>query len=337
MRKRTGMDGWVLFQRWHGRSWLANYCCASANRGEAGEIKVDQSSPTSFLFLIWIRALIALLGQLLLGAVLFIHSAAYAQTQEPPPVEQRRYEDWFTFKYSKSYVQDPWVWGYTKEFAERFRMPEKWVEPELKGVLAVAFRMTNVGRMTCGLGGKEDNCWPPLECQLDVYYDNRIKLPWTREEIAQDFFMKGVSSREYVHPVLQNKKWLAKYAVNADPHGASEVGVENGFLIDGKYSSGGGFISYFDHEFDYGIGLIGWIGPGFCPKPIGTATLSFFDLTTRRRINKNEIKEKDASAMHRMLIPENYMRRANAVYERDNKSNKEVTDRLMRQFIDSKK
>lgn len=266
---------------------------------------------------------------LLIGVILSVDSVAHAQTPALPPLEQRNYEDWFTFKYGKSYIQDPWVWGYTKEFADRFRMPEKWIEAELKGVLAVAFRMTTVGRTQCGLGGKEDNCWPTLECQLDVYYDKSINIPWNRDEIVRDFFMKGISSKDYVDLVQQNKKWKSKYFVNNDPQGASEVGIENGLLIDGKYSAGGGAITYFDQEFDLGIGLMGWAGPGFCPTPIGIANINFFDLKTRRLIANKEIKEIDAPVRHKIVIPSSFIRRANAVYLRDNKPNLEHTNRLL--------
>lgn len=118
-----------------------------------------------------------------------------------PPIEERRYEDNFTFKYGKSFTKDPWTWGYTKEFAERFRMPEKWIEPQMKGILAMAFRVTDVGQsVTCGLGGREDNCWPNVRCQFDIYYDNSINLPWIKEAVTRDSFLTiPMSSARYTH------------------------------------------------------------------------------------------------------------------------------------------
>ena len=108
------------------------------------------------------------------------------------------YEDRYTFKHGKPYILDPWTWGYTKEFAERFRMPKKWIEPELKGALAMAFRMTTVGNIMCGYGGKEDSCWKPLNCQMDVYFDNKIKLPWVKPEIAKENNMQGLTSSRFL-------------------------------------------------------------------------------------------------------------------------------------------
>ena len=278
---------------------------------------------------------IILWGQLLLGAVLLTHSAAYAQIQEQPPVEQRRYEDWFTFKYSKSYVQDPWVWGYTKEFAERFRMPEKWVEPELKGVLAVAFRVTNVGRMTCGLGGKEDNCWPPLECQLDVYYDSRIKLPWTREEIKRDFLMMGITSYEYTTGE-QGYGPLRKRYPQPGAYVIPGTGVATSLIINDRHGGGPTSVIYYDKEIASGVGQIGYLG-SVCPDLVGVGKLTFRSAETNIKFMKGDISYKNDSPVHVMEFPVSFMRRANAAYVRDNKPNKEVTDRLMRQFIDSKK
>lgn len=120
-------------------------------------------------------------------------------------VYQSRYEDRYTFKHGKPYILDPWTWSYTKEFAERFRMPEQWIESELKGALAVAWRMTTIGDTTCGLGKKEDNCWKPLNCQLDVYYDNKIELPWVRPEVVLDNRMQGLSSSRFLE--IPPKTW----------------------------------------------------------------------------------------------------------------------------------
>ena len=38
-----------------------------------------------------------------------------------------------TFRDGKPFIRDTWVWAYTREFAERFHMPEKWIDPPLKG------------------------------------------------------------------------------------------------------------------------------------------------------------------------------------------------------------
>ena len=59
-------------------------------------------------------------------------------------------------------------------------MPEKWIEPDLKGALAMAFRMVDLNILSCGFGGSADSCWPRTTCQMDMYYDTAIDLPWNK-------------------------------------------------------------------------------------------------------------------------------------------------------------
>lgn len=265
---------------------------------------------------------------ILLGMAL-CYSIVYAESLEPPSIEQRRYEDVFTYKYKKNFIQDPWVWAYTKEFAERFRMPEKWIEPELKGVLAVAFRMTTVGRATCGLGGREDNCWPDLNCQLDVYYDNKIKLPWTREEIVRDFLMHGITSFEYTTGE-EGYGPLRKRYPRPGRDVVSGTGVETSLIVNDKYGGGPTSVIYYDKELAPGIGQIGFLG-SVCPDIIGVGKLTFRSTKTKIKFMNGDNSYKTDPPMHVMVFPETFMRRANAAYVRDNKPNRDVTDRLMRQ------
>ncbi|MBF0615122.1 MAG: hypothetical protein HQL92_08210 [Magnetococcales bacterium] len=50
------------------------------------------------------------------------------------------YEDEFTFKHGKVFYDDPFFWVVSSVFAERFGMPKSWIDPELKGALAIAWR-----------------------------------------------------------------------------------------------------------------------------------------------------------------------------------------------------
>lgn len=77
------------------------------------------------------------------------------------------------------YVVDPNIWVYTKEFAERFGMPMEWVDSNLKGVEAAAWRKTKTGYVTCGWGGKKEACKEEGAAILELYFDsNKVKLPW---------------------------------------------------------------------------------------------------------------------------------------------------------------
>lgn len=276
------------------------------------------------------RPLITLLALLLSVA------STHAEQTQPKINDGARYEDRFTFKPGAgTYAADPWVWAYTQEFADKFRMPGKWVDKDLKGILAVAFRMTTIGNMSCGYGGKEDNCWPVLECQLDVYYDNRVKLPWTNVEIKQDFLMRGVSSREFLHDLNQDKGYRkykrGVFYLVLDGGGSVEVGASSSLPAN---------IAYFDREYQPGVGLIGWVGHGVCPKTAGIGNMKFYDLQTREKMSRGEIaskKIKDIKPLLTFEFSESFMRRANGLYEAENKQNKEVAQRLIQQFFESRK
>lgn len=272
---------------------------------------------------------------LLIGLLLALFAYnVLAQSAKPerPPIEDRRYEDWFTFKYGESFPRDDWTWGYTQEFADRFRMPEKWIEPGLKGVLAVAFRMGATGKTMCGLGGNEDNCWPSLECRLDVYYDNRIPLPWNHPEIKKDSFIGGIWSYEYLHRDEKGQGYL-KYRDPKYPDEPMSTGVGINLAIGGNNIRGFSTITYFNQELFPDVGLIGSEGISVCSTAAAKAT-SYFGASF---VLTHEAEAIEKKPKHKFEVPASFMERAHAAYVRDNKSNDEIKKRLIQQFIDSRK
>ncbi|MCC7006204.1 MAG: hypothetical protein IT497_06120 [Ottowia sp.] len=262
--------------------------------------------------------------------LLLVSTLAYGQPTYPevPPYEERGYDYSFTFKYGQSFTRDPWVWAYTTEFAERFHMPKQWVEPELKGLLAVAFRMNRVGNDLCGLGGRADNCWPHLECQMDIYYDNSIKLPWNRPDISEDFFMNGISSTEFVDEQLQNKLWKEKY------HHKGGTGVGFSISINEKKIKPFSKVMYYKHLLFPGVGLIGVQGASVCPYEIGPAT----GIVIESFLGSPAAKEAfDKAYKHQVQLPESFIRRAHEVYARDDQQNKAIKQRLLQDFMKQKK
>lgn len=247
---------------------------------------------------------------------------------EIPPYEERGYDYAHTFKYGQSYTRDPWVWGYTKEFAERFDMPKQWIEPELKGILAVAFRMNKVGNDTCGLGGRADNCWPHLECQMDIYYDTKIdsKLPWNRPDIMQDSFINGISSFDFVDGQLQHELWKEKYL----NRGGGGTGIGFGLSINNKNTRFFSFVTYYNRQILSGVGLIGVEGGNVCPYEVGPAEGVILET-----IGSGEefIERMDKAYKHEVFLPKSYMRRAYEAYERDRKPNEAVKKRLAEDFF----
>ena len=59
---------------------------------------------------------------------------AASQTSEPgaPKYEWQSYEDRHTFQGNFMYALDEFTWAYSPEFARRFGMPEKWIDPNIK-------------------------------------------------------------------------------------------------------------------------------------------------------------------------------------------------------------
>lgn len=281
----------------------------------------------------------------LIFAVLLVCISAFAQKPERPAYKDLRYEDHFTFKYGVSYARDPWTWGYTKEFADRFRMPTKWIEPELTGILAIAFRVTNAGQIdTCGLGGQENNCWPKLTYQVDIYYDNRIRLPWIPEVDIRDNLMDGISSKHFLYNAVSARAKRYNYVIGAPgshwEKGPSGIGAP---LMSFSFSNSEGFgreyretLAYYDREFLPNIGLIGFVdgaGP-LIPFRSGPYWLDFFSnpeaQTRSKGLPRSELKA--IGLVHEAYIPETYMKRVNESLAVGAKSQDEIIKRLIREF-----
>ncbi len=266
-----------------------------------------------------------------------VNNTPWDQRSYEDKVMHSTYEDRYTFRHPKPYILDPWTWGYTKEFAERFRMPKQWVEPELKGALAVAWRMTTVGYTMCGYGKKEDSCWKPLNCQMDVYYDNKILMPsWIRPEIIKENRVQGLTSSRFLETP---PKELAK---DLPPPEAGPWG--GGIFKYGKSNQAGGYVAYFNREFQEGIGLISWIGAGLCPTKAAAeyaekpgVHMDFINFNDYEKYRHGKIKKEEIKVEHQIDFPQGLLKRMNALYEVQKKPNDEVTDSLLKNFFEQRK
>jgi hypothetical protein len=247
------------------------------------------------------------------------------------------YEDFFTYKWKTSFSYDPWTWGYSKEFAQRFKMPEKWIEPELKGALAVAFRMSTLRATWCGMSGRADNCWIGLDCQMDIYMDGTTQLPWKRPEIIQDTLYQNIQSSDFLDTRGAGDEIRSRYK-GTGWNGIT--GLDNYIqLIDskGKVSAGGGTVIAYNKKYRGDVLLISYFGSGFCPKPALSGEIVYRTSETFDQISKKQIKEEDAPFMHRIDIPISYLRRAAIPYVRDNKPNEDIIQQIIKNFQDSHK
>ena len=74
------------------------------------------------------------------------------------------------------------VWVYTQDFADRFGMPQRWVDVELQGAEALAYRIELHLVRTCGYFGNWDACREIFNrCYLDIYVRSDTLIPWNTD------------------------------------------------------------------------------------------------------------------------------------------------------------
>ena len=92
----------------------------------------------------------------------------------------------------RRFLQDPYVWFVSREFAKRFCMPEQFIDDSLTGALAIAARIKPDDRTYCGLyAGRSDLCTTSDQLLLEVYVDNR-KANIPKEDPTVDYFAGNV-------------------------------------------------------------------------------------------------------------------------------------------------
>jgi hypothetical protein len=266
---------------------------------------------------------------------LVLQAQAQTQTQNNPdatPWNQRSwedrafkstYEDKYSFKHRLPFDLDPYIWAYSPEFAERFRMPKQWIDPGLKGALAVAWRMTTIGTVGCGLGGREDSCWPPLTCQMDIYFDGKAPLPWRYNDVMRDNFMRGISSKDFL-------PWLSPQSKTFGGPGSRSEPVLNGALkyVGKRDVTPFGRILYFDREYEPNVAMIGF-GRACPSKTVDAAAyVGFFSQEEQDR-TRGFIQ----NYAHIAEFSAEYMRRITAAYIEQDKPNSEVAKRLYEDYL----
>jgi hypothetical protein len=239
------------------------------------------------------------------------------------------YEDFQTFKHKKTFDLDPFIWAYSQEFADKFRMPKAWIDPELKGAMAVAWRMTNIGQLACGLGGRAENCWPPLTCQMDIYFDSKTPLPWRYNDVVRDNFMLGVSSGDFL-PVLNEESRRMRFA----RYGSKGHPLLNGTFnyVSSKTTTSGFFLTHFDRAYEAGVAVVGFSNT--CPREglDDAAVLKFFTQEEQTR-TQGRIQ----NYAHEVGFSKTYMKKITDIYVVQNKPNQDITKRLIQDYFESRK
>ncbi|CAB5497820.1 hypothetical protein AZO1586I_237 [Bathymodiolus thermophilus thioautotrophic gill symbiont] len=81
-----------------------------------------------------------------------------------------------------TYRKDTNVWVYTSAFAKRFGMPQQWIDDDLKGAEALAYRLDlDVYGTKCGYFSDVESCRPSTACVVDMYIDDKANLPWNNK------------------------------------------------------------------------------------------------------------------------------------------------------------
>lgn len=304
-----------------------------------------------------------LIHKLVLSAVLFglvtslttVHAQTPSPQATPPTVEhsgypmdnisldqrspedrvfKESYDDANTFKHGKTYWTDPFFWVYTAAFADKFRMPRQWIDPRLKGALALAWRITTTGKSMCGYGGKADSCWPTLTCQLDVYFDSQTPLPWNYTDVVRDNMIDGLTSDSYLPRLSPNSKWWRYVDGRNVPSQKGPVLPVTQVQLrypNGKPLGNGLRLWLFDREYEPGVVLLSYTNACVSYDGEGSARLHYY---TKAELDRT--RGANPQAIHVVEIPEAFIKKISAVYLEQKKPNEEVTKRLYEDFLRSR-
>jgi hypothetical protein len=85
----------------------------------------------------------------------------------------------------KNFSNDKYIWVVTPEFAKRFCMPPEFVDEELKGAEAIAFKMsTRTGGIDrCAIIDGEKKCSGDKELRFDIFLRSDLNLPAANPEV----------------------------------------------------------------------------------------------------------------------------------------------------------
>jgi len=212
----------------------------------------------------------------------------------------------------KSFYKDPFIWTVSQEFADMYGMPQEWVDPTLKGALALAWRTTNIGKTMCGHGGNPNACWPAFTCQLDVYVDNKAPIPWHTADM-QDFDFYGLSSYSYLPyrwPETRQTKYLDNKRLDERPKPVYFQRISYPSQIKG------GDLVFFDRQFAPGIALLSF--KDVCPsasKAIQEELPSRLGFTTKKEIENSQGSPRNFA--HIIEFPLTFIRKIAKKHEED--------------------
>ena len=82
-----------------------------------------------------------------------------------------------------SYIKDDFTWFVTRDFAKRFCMPESFVDEQLKGAEAMAWRVKPSEEAICNIKDGKETCTRKNLFELDLYLKSNLALPKSDPEV----------------------------------------------------------------------------------------------------------------------------------------------------------
>lgn len=260
----------------------------------------------------------AVLILVLTSAVAWAQDTSTQRLSTPRNSSSQRYEVNQTFD-GQAFYKDNNVWVYTKEFADLFGMPAKYIE-DVQGVAAAAFRIEDSSYQECGFGGQVNACRKVEQCLIDLYFDeSKTPLPWASDIKSQWVpwyasmrWLRPLEPKELPHGgnlavepppgILRNEGVRSAIIAFADP-----VSKRQAIFTSNKAASGD------DEAISGSMALIGYFRNYY--KSLSVVTLQFgCGGSVRKPLNirldsKLAVMDKPIARFNRLLLPEGFVQR----------------------------
>lgn len=110
-----------------------------------------------------------------------------ARAEKAPPPEESCADGYYSGPRAerKNYSHDKYLWAVTPAFAKRFCMPPEFVDKDLKGAEAIAFRVsTSTGGFDrCAIVDGKERCAGENELRFDIFLRSDLNLPAANPEV----------------------------------------------------------------------------------------------------------------------------------------------------------
>ena len=229
-----------------------------------------------------------------------------------------------------TFYRDPFVWAYTADFAKRYGMPEEWINNDLKGAEAIAFRHMPDNATECGFSRKKDACRMQIFCQFDLYIPKTANLPWMDDRKQGFMPRQAFRSLRYLKPQIEQDRLgyapelPGRYNGYALASGiqAMAIGIYKPKNVGrallkgpqkhaGYYGNGGVTVREFDRSFlpnvDY---LSASFSCGHAEEKKGIPVIAVFEQLVRdnRRV-------RNPKQVYHVVVPRKFMDRVNIFHE----------------------